>query len=217
MASDRYRPRGASRGARFACHAGGQAAGVTGPDVTEQDSADRAEAVPTGPLAGEPRERALDLPWVRRVGAWLIWWILMMAFWVMLDDSIATDELLAGAGAAALAALLAELVTYQAASRFRMRISWLVPALRLPGEVARDTVIVYAALWRRLAHGQQPDSAFAELPARFGDDTPEGVTRRTLLIGGRSLAPNTFVLGIDPERDVMVVHQLVAGRQGKGK
>jgi multisubunit Na+/H+ antiporter MnhE subunit len=199
---------------------------VTSPDVTEQDSADRDEAVPTGPLAGEPRERALDLPWARRVGSWLIWWVLMMSFWVMLDDSIATDELLAGAGAAALAALLAELVTYQAATRLRMRIEWIVPALRLPGEVARDMVIVYAALWRRLVHGQQPDSGFAELPARFGDDTPEGVTRRTLLVGGRSLAPNTFVLGIDPERDVMVVHQLVArprsdqqgsGHEGKGK
>ena len=199
---------------------------VTSPDVTEQDSADRDEAVPTGPLAGEPRERVLDLPWARRVGSWLIWWVLMMSFWVMLDDSIATDELLAGAAAAALAALLAELVSYQAATRFRMRIAWIVPALRLPGEVARDMVIVYAALWRRLAGGQQPDSAFAEVPARFGDDTPEGVTRRTLLVGGRSLAPNTFVLGIDPERDVMVVHQLVArppsdqqgsGHQGKGK
>jgi hypothetical protein len=41
----------------------------------------------------------------------------MMAFWVMLDDSLATDELLAGAGAATIAASLAELVTYQAASR----------------------------------------------------------------------------------------------------
>lgn len=139
----------------------------------------------------------------------------MMSFWVMLDDSIATDELLAGAGAAALAALLAELVTYQAATRFRLRIKWLVPALSLPGQVARDTVIVYRALWRRLVHGEQPPSAFLERPARFGDDTPEGITRRTLLIGGTSLAPNTFVLGIDPERDVMVVHQLVAEREGQ--
>jgi multisubunit Na+/H+ antiporter MnhE subunit len=139
----------------------------------------------------------------------------MMAFWVMLDDSVATDELLAGAGAAAIAASLAELVTYQAASRFRMRIGWLVPALRLPGEVARDTVIVYRALWRRLVHGEQPPSAFIERPVRFGDDTPEGVTRRTLLVGGTSVAPNTFVLGIDPERDVMVLHQLVAEREGK--
>jgi multisubunit Na+/H+ antiporter MnhE subunit len=167
----------------------------------------------TGPLAGEPRDRRRDLPVARRVGSWLVWWVLLMSFWVMIDDSIATDELLAGAGAAALAALFAELVTYQAATRFRMRMGWLVRALSLPGQVVRDTVIVYGALWRRLVHGEQPPSAFLELPSRFGDDTPAGVTRRTLLIGGTSVAPNTFALGIDPERDVMVVHRLVAKRE----
>jgi multisubunit Na+/H+ antiporter MnhE subunit len=169
----------------------------------------------TGPLAGEPRERRPDVPVARRVRSWLVWWLLLMSFWVMIDDSIATDELLAGAGAAALAALFAELVTYQAATRFHVRIRWLVPALSLPGQVVRDTMIVYGALWRRLVHGEQPPSAFLELPVRFGDDTPAGVTRRTLLIGGTSVAPNTFALGIDPERDVMVVHRLVAKQEGK--
>jgi multisubunit Na+/H+ antiporter MnhE subunit len=169
----------------------------------------------TGPLAGEPRERRRDLPMARRAGSWLVWWVLMMSFWVMLDDSISTDELLAGAGAAALAALFAEVVTYQAATRFRMRIEWLVPALSLPGQVVRDTVIVYQALWRRVAHGQQPPSALADLPARYGDDSPEGVTRRVLLVWGTSVAPNTFALGVDSERDVMVVHRLVAEQEGK--
>jgi multisubunit Na+/H+ antiporter MnhE subunit len=169
----------------------------------------------TGPLAGEPRERKHDVPVARRVGSWLVWWVLMMSFWVMIDDSINTDELWAGAGAAALAALFAELVTYQAGSRFRMRIEWLVPALRLPGQVARDMVTVYAALWRCLVHGEQPPSAFLELPARFGDDSPEGATRRTLLIGGTSVAPNTFALGIDKDTNVMVVHRLVADKNAK--
>jgi multisubunit Na+/H+ antiporter MnhE subunit len=164
----------------------------------------------TGPLAGEPRKRQRDVPVARRVGSWLVWWVLMMSFWVMLDDSISTDELLAGAGAAALAALFAELVSYQAGARFRMRIQWLVPALRLPGEIVRDMVTVYAALWRRLARGEQPPSAFLEIPVRFGDDSPEGITRRTLLIGGTSVAPNTFALGIDRDTGVMVVHRLVA-------
>jgi multisubunit Na+/H+ antiporter MnhE subunit len=163
----------------------------------------------TGPLAGEPRERRRDLPAARRGGSWLVWWVLMMSFWVMLDDSVSTDELLAGAGAAALAALLAEQVTYQAATRFRMRIKWLVPALRLPGQVVRDMVIVYAALWRRLARGEQPNSAFITEPVRFGDDTPVGVTRRVLLIGGRSVAPNAFALGIERDTGTMVLHQLV--------
>jgi multisubunit Na+/H+ antiporter MnhE subunit len=132
-----------------------------------------------------------------------------MVLWVLLDDSIALAELLAGAGAAAIGATLAELVQFQAATHFRMRIEWTVAALRLPGQVARDTLVVFRALWSRLVHGQEPSSRFLELPALWGDETPEGVTRRALLVGGRSLAPNTIVLGIDRDRGCMVVHRLV--------
>jgi multisubunit Na+/H+ antiporter MnhE subunit len=145
----------------------------------------------------------------RRAGAWLTWWILLMSFWVILDDSIATDELLAGAGAAVLAAFLAELVTYQAAARVRMRAEWLARVISLPGQVAQDTVTVFGALGRRLARGEEPPSGFRTLPVRYGDDTAEGKTRRALLIGSRSVAPNSIALGIDKDRDVMVIHQLV--------
>lgn len=163
-----------------------------------------------GPRAGQRGRRRREVLVARRAGAWLVWWVLLMSLWVIVDDSVALDELLAGAGAAALAALLAELVCHQAATRLRMRAGWLVPALSLPGQVARDTVIVFVALWRRLVRGEQPPSGFREIPARFGGASDEAVTRRVLLVGGRSVAPNTFVLGIDRERNVMVVHQLVA-------
>jgi hypothetical protein len=71
-------------------------------------------------------------------------------------------------------------------------------------------VIVFAALGRRLLRGEQPPSGFREIPVPFGGRGDEGVTRRVLLVGGRSVAPNTFALGIDSERNVMIVHQLVA-------
>ena len=175
---------------------------------------DQAKLSP-GPLAGEPREREPeDRPQAARVGAWLAWWVILMSLWIMLDDSLATDELLAGAGAPAIAALVAELAGHQAAVRFRMRFEWLVPALRLPGQVAGDMVTVYAALWRGLTRGEQPDSAFVAEPVRYGDDSAEGITRRTLLIGGRSLAPNEFALGIDAETDTMVLHRLVTRTRG---
>lgn len=137
-----------------------------------------------------------------------------MSFWMWLDDSLGTDEMLAGAGAAALAATFAELVSYQATTRFRMRFVWLGGALRLPGQVASDTVTVYRALWRVLVRREQPASAFVTEPVRFGDDTAEGVTRRVLLIGAKSLAPNAFALGIDSDTDTMVLHQLVTRNQG---
>lgn len=132
-----------------------------------------------------------------------------MSFWVIADDSIETDELLAGAGAAALGAFLAEFAWHQAGTRFRMRARWLAPALRLPAQAARDTWIVFSALWRLLARGEQPASGFREVPVRYGGDTAQDITRRVLLTGGRSFTPNAFVLGMDRARDVMVVHELV--------
>lgn len=149
------------------------------------------------------------VPLARRIGAWVSWWVVLMSLWVILDDSIALDELLAGAAAAALGALLAETAGYQAATRLRMRAEWLAPALRLPAQLVQDTGIVFAALWRRVTRGEEPPSGFRELPVRFGDQTVAGKTRRALLVGGRSFAPNSFALGIDEDRDVMVIHQLV--------
>ena len=55
------------------------------------------------------------------------------------DKSIESDELPAGAGAAALGPFVAELAFYQAATRFRMRIEWTLPALRRPAQVVRGS------------------------------------------------------------------------------
>jgi len=165
------------------------------------------------PKPERPERRRLPRVGIgRRVGSWLAWWVLLMSFWVILDNSIASDELLAGAGAAALGAFLAEFALHQAATRFRMRIEWVIPALSLPGRVVTDTAIVFAALWRRLARGEQPASGFRLVPVRYGSSTPEGETRRVLLVGGTSVAPNSFALGLDAERDVMVIHQLVVNQ-----
>ncbi len=132
-----------------------------------------------------------------------------MGLWVAVDDSIGLAELGAGAAVAALAALLTEAALHQAGTRIQLRIRWLAGVVHLPGQVLGDTVLVFRALWRCLAHGEQPPSGFRELPVRYGDQSDTALTRRVLLVGASSLAPNTFVLGLDEDRDVMVVHQLV--------
>lgn len=173
---------------------------------------------PVTPKLGEPAAAGGHRPpgWLRRTasraGSWLLWWVILMAFWVIVDYSILRAELLAGAAAAALGAFVAELACRQAGVRFHMRARWLLPALRLPGEVVRDTLIVFGALARLLVRGEQPDSGFREVPVRPGGDSPTEVTRRVLLVGGRSVAPNTFVAGIDRDRGVMIVHQLVVNQ-----
>jgi multisubunit Na+/H+ antiporter MnhE subunit len=146
---------------------------------------------------------------------WFAWWALMMSFWVAIDDSLRSDELIAGAVATALAAAAAAGVARLAQVRYGFTAAWL-PAtiagvLGLPGRVAQETLTVFAALARTLAHGGEapPTSGFREVPVRYGDDSAAGVTRRILLTGAQSLAPNGFVLDFDPERDVMIVHELV--------
>lgn len=129
----------------------------------------------------------------------------MMALWVMIDDSIQFDELLAGAGAAALAALAAEIVSYQASVRLRAdgNGALVVEAAGLPAQLARDTATVFAALVaRRPPHGE-----YTEIPV---DDLPPDGAGHVLRTGIRSFAPNTFVVGIDAERQAMLVHRLVA-------
>lgn len=149
----------------------------------------------------------------RRVAAWLAWWILLMSLWVAVDDSLATDELIAGAAAAALAALAAETAGHLAGVRYRVKAGWLPRALSLPGEVLRDTLLVFASLAAVvLGKAPPPGGAYREVPVGYGDDTPLGGTRRVLLTAARSLAPNGFVADIDPERGVMVVHELVDRR-----
>ena len=128
---------------------------------------------PEPELAGRAA-RGVPRAMARRAGAWLAWWVVLMAFWVIVDDSIGLDELLAGAGAAALGAFLVEAATHQAADRYRLRIAWLVPAVRLPGRLIGDTVTVFAALYRRLARGEEPRSGFLAEPVRYGPQTAEG-------------------------------------------
>jgi hypothetical protein len=149
----------------------------------------------------------------RRAATWLAWWVLLMSLWVAVDDSLESDELLVGAGVAVVAALLAELVCDQAEVRLRIRAAWLPQALGLPGQVVQQTFLVFAALAKTLfTSAPPPRGRLRELPVSYGDDTPLGETRRLLLTGAKSLAPNEFVLGIDRERDVMVTHQLVEER-----
>jgi multisubunit Na+/H+ antiporter MnhE subunit len=145
--------------------------------------------------------------------SWFAWWAIMMSLWVAIDDLLRADELIVGAVAAGLAAAAAVGVARLAQVRAGFKAAWLPAAvggvLGLPGRVVQETFAVFAALARTLVRGEPPRGGFREIPVRYGDDTPAGVTRRILLTGAQSLAPNAFACDFDAERDVMIVHELV--------
>jgi hypothetical protein len=158
--------------------------------------------------ADRSRERRLR-ELARRPVSWLGWWIVLMAIWVIVDDSIGRAELVAGALAAAASATFVEVASHQAGIRYRIKIGWLRAAARLPRQVLRETAIVFAALGRRIGSGEEPGGAFIAEPVQPGPDTTAGATRRALLIGARSVSPNKFVLGIESDRGLLIAHKLV--------
>lgn len=147
--------------------------------------------------------------WRRAAAYTLSWWIVLFGLWFLLVDSLAHPEVAAGPFAALLAAGVALGVWRAGDEHHRFRWRWLREMRRVPGGVLRDTAVVMTVLWRRVATGERPRSAFriVPFPGGMGDDA-ESESWRAFCTFATSLTPNTFVVGIDRDRKQILVHQL---------
>lgn len=153
------------------------------------------------------RQRQASLS--RRIATFAVWWAVLFGVWLVLVDSLAHPEVAGGVIAAIPAALIALGVSNASSGRFRVRLRWLGALRGVPLSILRDTGILALALWRRLAHGEQPPSSFRSISTPMSGEDAEAAGRRALAIAGTSVAPNTFVVGIDRERGAALVHQLL--------
>lgn len=146
---------------------------------------------------------------MRALRGLLVWWVVLFAFWLLLVDTVKLAELAAGAFAALLGALGAVLTSRGAGPRPRPRLAWLarVPAalIRLP----LDSGVLVLALWRRLASRRPVNGSFRAVRFRGGARDGHSVARRATAKWLDSLGPNSYVVSIDEEHDVLLVHQLV--------
>jgi multisubunit Na+/H+ antiporter MnhE subunit len=141
---------------------------------------------------------------------WLGWWALSMTLWLLLTSTVAGSEAVVGAGASAIAATFAELTREQVSPRFRPRPRWVADARRLPWQIVSDTVLVFVALWGEITGTRRVRGSLREVPFHHGGDRdPRASARRALAEIGVTTTPNTIALGVDPERDALLVHELV--------
>ena len=138
--------------------------------------------------------------------AWLGWWLACAGIWMLLVDNTHTPELIVGAFVAAVGAGAALGVRQQRLVVLRPKVRWVVRLWRPLAAIPRDTLIVTRALFR--AH--RLEGRFVAIPVSDpqGSKTQDAA-RRTLIQAAGSLAPNTYVIGTDLERDLVLVHQLV--------
>jgi hypothetical protein len=126
----------------------------------------------------------------RRVKFWLAWYVPLFGLWLLFVDTLATAELVVGAIAAAIAATAADVVREQDLVRFRMRVRWLpgLASLRRPGSV---------------------NGLFRVLSFPIDQDDATGAARSAMVTSIASIAPNTYVVGVERGEGTVLLHQLV--------
>lgn len=130
------------------------------------------------------------------------------AFYLLLIDTVSAPELYAGAGATLLAAIAFEVSREVGLAEATISPAWLVRGWRVIASVPRHIVLVSWAALAQLVAPRSVRGRFRAVPFRAGGDGVRDVGRRALSEALGSLAPNTIVVGVDPDRDLILVHQL---------
>ena len=141
---------------------------------------------------------------------WVLSWIILTGLYLLLVvDSIDVSELVMGIVAAAVGATAATAVRSQRLVSFRPRLRWALGLWRLPPQAVLDTGVLIVVLWRRLVMRRSVGGSFRAVPFRAAGEDSEAAARRAIAKGVGSFAPNTYILDIDRERELILVHQLV--------
>jgi hypothetical protein len=154
--------------------------------------------------------RSVQSP-AQRVIFWLAWWLACFVLWLLLVFKTEALEFVAGAFAAALAATAAELVRARGYAPFAGELRWLRSVGRLPREVIVDCFVLARALWRQLTGKQRIEGRFRVVHFEgCGGDDPRSEARRAVAKWLGAVGPNTYVIGFDEKRDMVLLHQLVS-------
>lgn len=154
------------------------------------------------------RTRSQPIGWSGKVFVFLLPWLACAAFWLVLVASLEAAELWVGAVVATIASIGSYVVTEGKIALFRARPKWLALVFALPTAIVVDNLRVLRVLARRLVYGTPAPSQIRAIPFGVVGEDAVSATRRTLAIALGTLPPNSIVLGIDRQRELLYLHQL---------
>jgi len=144
------------------------------------------------------------------VRSWVLWWLVLFGLWVVMEGTNEAMELAAGAGAAALAATLAEVARRQGLLAFAPQPLWLFRAWRLPHRLLYEFALVTWALVPRFA-GRPSRGRWAASPFPAGGADARSAGTRAAALVLEDVTPNAMVAEIDREHDAALKHDLLPG------
>ncbi len=150
---------------------------------------------------------------MRRLALGATGFALGASFYLLLVDTTSQVELLVMVGVGLLAAAAFVVSREQAFTEALIRPPWFVRSWRIAASVPVHVVFLCREAILQLVRSKPMRGVFRAVPFDAGrEDDPRDAGRRALAEALGSLAPNTIVIGVDPDRDLLLVHQL--HRQG---
>ena len=147
--------------------------------------------------------------------AWVAWWLLLFWLWMLLVGEWNRQEWVAAASAATIAASLAELARSRTGFAARVPLRWLADVPQVLWMVVVDFGIVAWALIASVARRRIVRGELVSRELDRGADAARGIGPRAWTALAASYSPNAYVLDIDPERQTVLLHDLVPNRSSE--
>lgn len=129
-------------------------------------------------------------------------------FYWLLIDTTSSPELYAGGAAAVIAAGAYSAAYFESNEDAAIRARWLTLALREIAKVPLGLVVVCREVFAQTLAPRPRRGVLEADPFETGDGDPYDLGRRALAEGFHSFAPNTIVIGVDPDSDRLLLHRL---------
>jgi multisubunit Na+/H+ antiporter MnhE subunit len=152
---------------------------------------------------------------VKHVAPWLVSWLALFWLWMLLVGEWNHQEWIAAASAATVAATLGEIARSRAQVQARVPLRWIAKAASVPLMIVVDFGIVVWALVASAARREVVRGVFRshEFPAGGADATSQGI--RAWATVAATFSPNAYVVELEPERQLALVHDLVPYRRSE--
>ncbi len=149
---------------------------------------------------------------MRHVFAWLAAWAALFWLWLLLAGEWNRQEWIAAACAATVAATLGEIARTRAGVHPRVPWRWVAAAWTVPAMIFVDFGIVVWALVASLLRREVVRGAFRAHDFPAGGDDPESAAVRAWVGLVATYGANAYVVDLEPERGLSLVHDLVPYR-----
>jgi multisubunit Na+/H+ antiporter MnhE subunit len=134
----------------------------------------------------------------------MLGWVALGALWLLYQGEWNAIQLYAAVSAGALSLLAAWVVWQRTLPSLRVEPTYAVRAVRIPRQIVREFALVTRFLVRRRGDGGE----FRALPFPAGGGRPPERGRRAFVALATGYSPNSYVVDVDEEQGLVLVHVL---------